>query len=142
MDCDIALDNLLQQPLTAILCPIWGQIPQSQTPNIPGQAALALMLQVCGHRGVHTVLRMSPSAQGAGMALPNAIAVLWGGSGATAASAQQPQQLPLLPGAQNRRGNRGRAGSSEFPAASRARQCSGTIPGARQMLAQELSLMG
>lgn len=48
------------------------------------------------------------------MALPNPIAVLQAGSGATAASAQQPWQLLLLPRAGNTRGNRGRAGSSEF----------------------------
>lgn len=48
------------------------------------------------------------------MALPDAIPVLQGGSGATAASSQQPWQLPLLLRAQNMRGNTGMAGSSEF----------------------------
>lgn len=79
-------------------------------------------------------------AQGARLALPEAIPELQAGAGATAAPACSHSSCLCLQ-EHRTRGEHGHGGSRELQAASPAWQRLGTIPAAWQMLTQELSLM-
>lgn len=138
---DTALDNLSSTYQQQFFVPR-GQIYQTQTTNFLGQAVPALMDRP--HRSA-AAWRMSLSARGAGMSLPDAIRGLEASRGwITSHSCLRRAAMPMAAASASKstRGNAGMAGSSEFEAVSRAWQRSGTIPAARQMLTQELSLMG